>query len=71
MRQIIRQCRPRTSAATRSTCRQQGADAVGDTNATAVAIDLGTTFGFRETGSGGTPIDPLLAGDLDRYAVNW
>ena len=49
--------------------RQQGADAVGDTNATAVALELGTTFGFRETGSGGTPIDPLLAGDLDRYSV--
>lgn len=49
--------------------RQQGADAVGDTNETAVAIELGTTFGFRETGTGGTPIDPLLAGDVDRYAV--
>ena len=61
--------RSRTSAATRSTFAQQGADAVGDTNATAVAIDLGTTFGFRETGTGGTPIDPLLAGDVDRYAV--
>ena len=49
--------------------RQMGADAVGDTNATAVAIDLGTTIGFRETGTGGTPIDPALAGDVDRYAV--
>lgn len=48
---------------------QQGADAVGDTNATAVSIGLGTTFGFRETGTGGTPIDPALAGDVDRYAV--
>lgn len=50
--------------------RVQGADAVGDTNATAVSIGLGTTFGFRETGTGGTPIDPILAGDVDRYAVN-
>lgn len=38
--------------------RQQGTDAVGATNATAVAIDLGTVFGFRETGT-----------DVDRYAV--
>lgn len=49
--------------------RQMGADAVGDTNATAVTIDVGTTFGFRETGTGGTPINPALAGDADRYAV--
>ena len=50
--------------------RQMGADAVGDTNATAGVLGLGTTFGFRETGTGGTPIDPALAGDVDRYAVN-
>ena len=43
--------------------RVQGADAVGDTNATAVVLSQGTTFGFRETAtvSGGA--------DLDRYEV--
>ena len=50
--------------------RVQGADAVGNTNATATAIGLGTTFGFRETGTGGNPPAPFLAGDLDRYSVN-
>ena len=39
--------------------RQQGADAVGNTNATAGTLDIGGyVFGFRETGS-----------DVDRYAV--
>uniref|UniRef100_UPI0025488519 pre-peptidase C-terminal domain-containing protein n=1 Tax=Sphingosinicella terrae TaxID=2172047 RepID=UPI0025488519 len=37
---------------------QRGADTVGATNGTAVAIDLGTVLGFRETGT-----------DVDRYAV--
>lgn len=43
--------------------RVQGVDAVGDTNATAVVLNYGTTFGFRETAtvSGGA--------DLDRYEV--
>jgi hypothetical protein len=43
--------------------RVQGVDAVGDTNATAVAMSPGTTFGFRETAT--------VAGgaDLDRYEV--
>ena len=50
--------------------RVQGVDAVGDTNATAIAIGLGTTFGFREAGSDDVPPAPFLAGDLDRYAVN-
>ena len=50
--------------------RVQGVDAVGDTNATATAIGLGTTFGFRESGTGGSPPAPFLAGDLDRYSVN-
>ena len=34
--------------------RVQGVDAVGDTNATSVFMGLGTTFGFRETGCGGS-----------------
>ncbi|MCY7397788.1 MAG: M10 family metallopeptidase C-terminal domain-containing protein, partial [Sphingomonas bacterium] len=50
--------------------RVQGLDAVGDTNATAVALNLGTTFGFRESGSDDVPPAPFLAGDLDRYSVN-
>lgn len=43
--------------------RVQGVDAVGDTNATAVVMTQGSTFGFRETAtvSGGA--------DLDRYEV--
>ncbi len=43
--------------------RVQGVDAVGDTNATAVVLNEGITFGFRETAtvSGGA--------DLDRYEV--
>ena len=39
--------------------RQMGTDSVGSTNATAVALSQGTTFGFIET-----------SGDLDRYAVS-
>ena len=50
--------------------RVQGADAVGNTNATSVAIGVGTTFGFREAGSTDVPPAPFLAGDLDRYSVN-
>ena len=50
--------------------RVQGADAVGNTNATSVAIGIGTTFGFREAGSTDVPPAPFLAGDLDRYSVN-
>lgn len=38
--------------------RQQGADAVGNTNATAAVLSPGTSFGFIET-----------SGDVDRYAV--
>jgi hypothetical protein len=38
--------------------RQQDVDSVGSTNATSVAINLGTTFGFRETGT-----------DVDRYSI--
>jgi serralysin len=38
--------------------RQMGSDSVGATNATSVALALGTTFGFTET-----------SGDVDRYAV--
>ena len=38
--------------------RQQGADAVGSTNATSVVLNPGTMFGFLETG-----------GDVDRYSV--
>ena len=50
--------------------RVQGADAIGDTDATSVALSLGTTFGFREAGTvNEPPIDPLLTGDLDRYRV--
>ena len=50
--------------------RVQGADAVGNTNATSVTIGLGTTFGFREPGSTDVPPAGFLAGDLDRYSVN-
>ncbi len=52
--------------------RVRGVDAVGDTNATSVPLSLGTTFGFRESSAispAQPPIDPLLAGDLDRYSV--
>jgi serralysin len=52
--------------------RQRTADAVGDTNATSVPLALGTTFGFREAAGiapAQPPIDPALAGDLDRYSV--
>lgn len=38
--------------------RQQGADNVGSTNATAGTLSIGTTFNFLET-----------SGDIDRYAV--
>jgi hypothetical protein len=38
--------------------RQQTVDSVGATNATAAALNMGVTFGFRETGS-----------DVDRYAI--
>ncbi|HVQ07468.1 MAG TPA: M10 family metallopeptidase C-terminal domain-containing protein [Allosphingosinicella sp.] len=53
--------------------RVQGVDAIGDTNATSVPLSLGTTFGFRESGTGGTVVvDPNanISGDLDRYSVN-
>ncbi len=47
-------------------------DQVGDTNATSVPLSLGTTFGFRDASAispAQPPIDPALAGDLDRYSV--
>jgi Ca2+-binding RTX toxin-like protein len=49
--------------------RVRGVDAVGNTNATSVHIDPGTTtFGFRESGS--TPAGAPFSGDLDRYSVD-
>ena len=48
--------------------RQQGADLVGDTNATATPLSFGTTFGFRETG-GAPGTEGTIAGDADRYSV--
>ncbi len=50
--------------------RVQGTDSIGFTNATAGSIGLGTTFGFREFGTGNqSPITPTLDGDTDRYAI--
>ncbi|HYD36151.1 MAG TPA: M10 family metallopeptidase C-terminal domain-containing protein, partial [Allosphingosinicella sp.] len=50
--------------------RVQGADSVGFTNATAGSIGLGTSFGFREFGTGNqSPLPGTLDGDTDRYAI--
>lgn len=48
---------------------QPATDSVGHTNATAQAIEQGTTFGFRDAAVDSPVISPALAGDVDRYAV--
>ena len=50
--------------------RVQGVDAIGFTNATSVPLSLGTTFGFREYGTGNeSPLPGILDGDTDRYSI--
>ncbi len=50
--------------------RQRGTDSVGNTNATAVDLAEGVTFGFRETGTGAQGQGSGFNGDSDRYHVH-